>query len=227
MPSRGREAVAAASCPRSRRRRAPSPICSEAAAEEPARDEVAGVAEHDPARADVDRVGGRDEPRAEAADDGDDQRDDATRATPLERDHRAEHEERHRVADQVVPAGVQERREHDPSRPSGERGTIPWRSRRPPSIWSAISTTHMTAAIAATSTSPRTTGCSAGRTRGPRRAHGSEDRTSAAVRAPAPLRGGALPVHAPHQVRHRDLLDRGLLLGSFSPLAAAESGNTL
>ena len=59
----------------------------------------------------------------------------ATRAEAAERDRGAEHEERDRVADQVVPAGVQERREHDPRpgrrpRAAGSRRSRARRRRR-------------------------------------------------------------------------------------------------
>jgi hypothetical protein len=42
-----------------------------------------------------------------------------------EQDQEAEHEERHRVADQVVPAGVQERGRDDPGRPSTSWAWMP------------------------------------------------------------------------------------------------------
>ncbi len=45
-----------------------------------------------------------------------------------------------------------------PSIPSSSRGSIPLRSRRPPATWSTTSTTHISAAIAATRIMPRTTG---------------------------------------------------------------------
>ena len=45
-----------------------------------------------------------------------------------------------------------------PSSPSSSRGSIPARSSRPPATWSITSTTHISAAIAATKANPRTTG---------------------------------------------------------------------
>jgi hypothetical protein len=83
------------------------------AAEDPARDQVGGEAEDEAAGADVVRVGRADEPRAEAADQRHDPRDRGGAGEAAEGDRPAEDEKRDRIADEMAPAGVQERREGD------------------------------------------------------------------------------------------------------------------
>ena len=87
------------------------------AAEDAARDQVGGEAEHDAAGADVVRVRRREHPRAETRHERHDHGHRRRAGEPAERDREAEHQERDRVADQVRPARVQERRERDPRQP--------------------------------------------------------------------------------------------------------------
>ena len=89
---------------------------SEVAVEEPAREQVRGVAEHDAAGAD--RVPGipatgRDQPRPDAADNDHDRGHEREPLGALERDDQPHEHERDRVRDQVLPARVDERRGED------------------------------------------------------------------------------------------------------------------